>query len=152
MEDKEKGLAVSQGQSLLERQFVVDLVVPVFEVVAIDPLGLVATAAAEKIEFTTFEELLGVRLDTSGNADIKEAWYSLLTQDGASSEERQIEDISEWEINYLSPGESRIVRVYAVDKAGNRSETREITFRRLKLELEEFGTSDIVGNVATVEG
>ena len=152
VEDKEKGLTVSQGQSLLERQFVVDLVAPVFDVVATDPLGLVETAAGDKLEFTTFEELLGVRLDTSGNMDIKEAWYSFLTQDGASSEERKIEDISEWEINYLSPGESRTARVYAVDKAGNRSELREITFRRLKLELEEFGTSDIVGNIATVKG
>ena len=151
-EDKEKGLALPQGQSLLERQFVVDLVAPAFEVMVTDPLGLVETGAGDKDEFTTFEEALVVRLDTSGNADIKEAWYSLLTQDGASSEERVIEDISQWEINYLTPGESRTVRVFAEDKAGNRSETREVTFRRLKLELEEFGTVDIVGNIATVKG
>ena len=152
VEDKEKGLAVFQGTPLLERQLVIDLVSPTFDLAAADPIGLVDSDSEGTLEFTTFEELVRMRLNIAGSADIKEAWYSLLTPDGASSEERKIEDISDWEINYLTPGESRTAQVYAVDKAGNRSETMDVIFRRLKIELEEFRTVEIVGNLARVEG
>ena len=152
VEDKEKGLAVFQGMPLLERQLVIDLISPTFDLAAADPIGLVDSASEGTLEFTTFEELVRVRFNIAGSADIKEVWYSLLTPDGASSEERKIEDISDWEINYLTPGESRTARVYAIDKAGNRSETMDVIFRRLKIELEEFRTVEIVGNLAKVEG
>ncbi len=152
VEDKKKGLAVFQGTPLLERQLVIDLISPTFDLAAADPSGLVDADSEDTLEFTTFEELVRVRLNSAASADIKEAWYSLLTPDGASSEERKIEDISDWEINYLTPGESRKARVYAVDKAGNRSETMDVIFRRLKIELEEFRTVEIIGNIAKVEG
>ena len=152
VEDREKGLAVFQGMPLLERQLVIDLISPTFDLAAADPIGLVDSASEGTLEFTTFEELVRVRLNIAGSTDIKEVWYSLLTPDGASSEERKIEDISDWEINYLTPGESRTARVYAIDKAGNRSETMNVIFKRLKIELEEFRTVEIVGNLAKVEG
>ena len=39
-----------------------------------------------------------------------------------------------------------------MDKAGNRSENTDVIFRRLKLELEQFRTVEITGNLAKVEG
>jgi hypothetical protein len=144
---------VSQDQPLLEkRPLVIELVPPSFEVTAREIEGLVHPELAQKLEFTTFEENIKVGLNTAGSSDIKGAWYSLLLPDGASSEEKELEDLSDWQGPSLSPGESRTVRVYVVDKAGNRSENTDVNFRRLKLELEQFRTVEIIGNLAKVEG
>ena len=153
LEDTEQGAEVSQDQPLLERRpLVIDLVPPSFEVTAREIEGLVHPQLAQKLEFTTFEENIKVGLNTAGSSDIKDAWYSLLLPDGASSEEKVLEDPSAWQGPLLSPGESRTVRVYVVDKAGNRSENTDVIFRRLKLELEQFRTVEITGNLAKVEG
>ena len=153
LEDTEQGLGVSQDQPLLPRRLlVIDLVPPSFEVTAREIEGLVHPDLAQKLEFTTFEESIRVGLNTAGSADIKGAWYSLLLPDGGSSEEKALEDLSDWQGPFLSPGESRTVRVYVVDKAGNRSGTTDVIFRRLKLELDQFRTVEIIGNLATVEG
>jgi hypothetical protein len=153
LEDTEPGAAAPQDQPLLERRpLVIDLVPPSFVVTAREIEGLVHPELAQELEFTTFEENIKVGLNTAGSSDIKGAWYSLLLPDGASSEEKELEDPSDWQGPLLSPGESRTVRVYVVDKAGNRSENTDVTFRRLKLELEQFRTVEITGNLAKIEG
>lgn len=137
-------------------QFIVDLTAPGFEIEPVNPSALVSS---RQPELTTFDSEVELRLRSlSGEGDIYQAFFEMRRTDSTLGKEapqwQPIGNTDSWRIP-LAQGVTTTVSVYAVDAAGNRSSSRDIILRRLKLEVESFGLApaeNLDGNLVRVRG
>jgi hypothetical protein len=148
---------LSEKQELFRRELIVDLTPPVFDVRPLNPDVFVETwddagePSSSRQVFATFEESVAVQLATAIASDIDEAFYQVVTAD-STSEPIEIPDPRNWSVPRLAPGERKTFRIFATDRPGHRSEERDVVFHRFKMDLEEFRTVEVLGNIATLNG
>ncbi len=154
------GSILSEKQELFRRDLIVDLTPPVFDVralhsdVLVEAAGEVGEFLTGRQVFATFEESVDVRLatgDVGDVSDIEVAYYQIVTPDSTSAP-IEIEDPQSWRVPRLAPGERKTLRVFATDRVGHRSGEHDVVFHRYKMDLEEFRTVEVIGNVATLQG
>src|SRR5262249_1915827 len=113
--------------------FRVDLTPPIFEVEPLHPDVFVESLPTYR---STFDEVIDLQLVCSnGVEEIQEAYSQIVFKQQALPYEK-IEFPRAWRIE-LPPGASTF-KVFAKDAAGNRSAAKEVSFRRLRLDVESF--------------
>ncbi|HVR76459.1 MAG TPA: serine/threonine-protein kinase [Planctomycetota bacterium] len=131
-------------------RFRIDLTPPSFQVEPLDPDVFVS---ATPPTWSTFDEVVDVEVRSrDGPEDIEGAYFQTVFGQQASAWAR-IPDHRRWQLK-LPPG-TTTYGVVAEDKAGNRSAAFQVSFRRLRLQLESFGIAGadgVQGNLATVGG
>jgi hypothetical protein len=155
VEEREDGGTRSYAPLLDDspRKFTIDLTPPTFEIEPSDP-GLFISV--EKPVYTTFYPSARLRLSpVDGLGDVEDVAEANCQIDYGTvlRPYARMDDLLRHYVE-LPPGEVRF-RVYAIDAAQNESVAKEITLRRLRLEVESFALTDplgVEGNLARVNG
>ena len=156
----------------------VDLRPPEFDVVPVEPEGLVDESRAGAgafgqgefqdasdpgrtaedsegaLRFVTFGDSIEYRIVPGFAEDVHLAWEQYVAPGGETTGNKVPIDSRSPQVIKLLPGieNEKVIRVQAVDRAGNVSEPRDLRFVRRRIELSSFEVTRVTGNVAELEG